>query len=95
MSVATSERNDHPANLLAKEARQGDDVFADHFLTAASRLRGYEKRHGVTFEALDTDALAEVRSLVSTWRDGGTVEDRARNANAVVYAVIDLLGLGD
>lgn len=92
MSTDLTKIYDHPAVLLAKEARQGDDVFADHFTTAASRLRGYEQTKGVTFTALDNEALAAVREAVSTWRTGGGLEDRARNANHVVYAVIDLLG---
>jgi hypothetical protein len=88
--------HDHPAVLLDREAvtfaAEGATITVESFRRSATRLRSYEQDHGVTFAALDNDALAYVRhtydAATSRMSTGEDVAD-------FVGAVRDLLGLGE
>lgn len=74
-------RRDHPSAILDKGGRTA----------AAARLRVHEQEFGVTFAALDNDALTAVREAYEAKRAnpsdnlGGDLAD----------AIRDLLGLDD
>lgn len=99
---ATTERRDHPAQVLylAAETASVETVSAEEEagVRCASRLlRSYEQANGVTFECLDTEALAQVREahLGFTTTDRSDTGRRASYADALASAVADLLGLSD
>lgn len=83
--------HDHPATLLSQQASLGSDTYADGMATAASFLRGYERTGGVTFAALDNDALSAVKEA---WEALGPSAFLSPVSD-LHSAVQALLGLGD
>jgi hypothetical protein len=86
---------DHPANVLSNYAldafREGNGQYGGAYATASTRLRAYEVEHGVTFVALDNDAL---HALTEAWNHDRDNPDSDR-AHFVMEALPGLLGLED
>ena len=76
--------NDHPVPLIGKE-----------WPAAADFLRWYEQGKGVTFAALDNDALARVREAYALDVAARTPEEMFTANADLVGAGRDLLGLED
>jgi hypothetical protein len=93
---------DRPQTILRKKASSPRTAprMADRYYTieAASTLDKHEADNGVTFTALDNDALTAVREAYaaaagSSWATD--TMDRAFALEALSDAVRDLLGLGE
>ena len=86
-SIDLKKVNDHPGTLLRKHGSPGE--------ISAELLRQYEDANGVTFAALDNDALADVRTAYDRLTGGDThgwvnIERIQRD---LLVAVDSLLGL--
>jgi len=102
MSTDLTKVQDHPATLIEAASKvHGDHLsakFTEGFHAAGNYLRGVETGRGVTFAALDNDALEAVREAykvsVEAKRVGYT--HLALQADADLRSAIgDLLGLND
>jgi hypothetical protein len=83
-----AERKDHPAALIDADKWDADA----HPFTAATFLRHYEERHGVTFEALDVQTLDAARAAYQQTTEGETPSDRHGARDDLVRLVGDLFG---
>ena len=90
MATDLTKVNDHPAALL--ETGNLNDVKTE--VDAARALRRYEQDRGVTFAALDNEALARVREAYDRANTVRT-DDRESALSDFQDAVSDLLGLSD
>lgn len=79
---------DHPAAILAA-IPQGASPQPTGLLAALALLE-HEERHGVTFAALDNDALASVREAYDALDNTEPTFEQVRD---LARSVADLLGL--
>lgn len=94
MSTDLTTVPDHPAAVLANHPTL-DAVTRGE---SAAVLRTYEQRHGVTFAALDNDALAALRAAWAMPEDAQNDAGRQQQVErwaAIEDAARDLLGLED
>lgn len=99
MATDLKQVQDHPARILWDIAeRNGARLKAPAseaaFKAAAERLHAHEQENGVTFAALDNDALARVAESYDLLTGGGSV-NRDLVQQDLNDAIRDLLGLGD
>jgi hypothetical protein len=87
---------DHPVTILRLEGRRLNDLTPNEGMgsgmrNAAEHLSDYERDHGVTFVALDNDALKAVDKALDDVidRQGMISAERVRALRA---AIADLLG---
>lgn len=92
MAIDLSAVRDHPARIIREYA--GDFVEEVTINGAAAHLEAYEAREGVTFAALDNDALEEVREEYAKVRDLAC-DMNYFGAQRLADAVNSLLGLDD
>lgn len=92
MPTDLTQVHDHPARML--DMRNGPtDLFTAH--ECAEYLLVYERAKGVTFAALDHDALAAVREAFEQVQSAGNAFDCAQAGQDLAEAVNQLLGLRD
>lgn len=94
MATDLTKVQDHPTALLRKAAEEshylkGTPVAQSAFKAAADTLKEHEKENGVTFAALDNEALARVAEAYETYRDD------VEHPGVLASAIADLLGLDD
>ena len=87
--------SDHPVALLRKAAQDNHDrthapLVSAAYEAAAETLRKHQREQGVTFAALDNDALARVAETYAAYTDGSV-----EGGGELAAAVADLLGLSD
>lgn len=71
-----------------------DASYGESYSRSSTRLRAYEIENGVTFAALDNDALAEVREAYAEFQDARG-DHEYRGGVRIADAINSLLGLDD
>jgi hypothetical protein len=79
-------------NLVRVPMPAEDSALARGLHVAAATLDSHEREHGVTFAALDNDALEAVRDAYEALKTGVVTVDKADD---LLAAVQGLLGLGE
>jgi selenocysteine lyase/cysteine desulfurase len=92
MNTDLTKVQDHPATVLRTEATT-HSITSSVYITGAETLESYEKEHGVTFAALDNDALEAVREAHEAFHNADSADSYQVAATSLADAVRDLLGL--
>lgn len=100
MATDLTKVNDHPVTLLRKHAeehhrRLNHPALAAAVESAAETLRAHEQEHGVTFAALDNEALSRVAEAYERVSTSGPGYKQDFAEVDLADAIRDLLGLGD